>query len=78
MKTKDERKVDLIVSLESNKTAIKIEQLFEKAIGDGLSFIQLHYEDYENFDLLESIVDSYEELGYNISRLYNKFVVSIY
>lgn len=78
MKTKDERKVDLIVSLESNKVAIKIEQLFEKAIGDGLSFIKLYYEDYEDFNLLESIVDSYEELGYNISRLSDKFVVSIY
>lgn len=78
MKTKDERKVDLIVSLESNKTAIKIEQLFERAIGDGLSFIDLYYEDYENFNLLESIVDSYKELGYNISRLHNRFVVSIY
>lgn len=78
MKTKDERKVDLIVSLESNKVAIKIEQLFEKAIGDGLSFIELYYEDYEDFNLLKSIVDSYKELGYNISRLPNTFKIDIY
>jgi len=78
MKTKNERKVDLFTSLESNKVAMKVEQLFDEAVKDGHSFIQLYYEDYEDFNLLESIVDTYKEYGYNISRLDNKFIISIY
>jgi len=78
MKTKDERLVDLFTSLESNKLAMVVEQLFDEAVGEGYSFIELYYENYENLRLLESIVDSYEKLGYNINRLSNKYIISIY
>ena len=78
MKTKSERKVDLFTSLESNEVAMKVEQIFDKAISDGYSFIQLHYEDYEDFNLLKSIVDTYKEYGYNIGIYTDKFTISIY
>lgn len=78
MKTKSERKVDLFTSLESNEVAMKVEQIFDKAISDGYSFIQLHYEDYEDFNLLKSIVDTYKEYGYNIGIYTDKFTINIY
>lgn len=57
---------------------MKVEQIFDKAVSDGYSFIQLHYEDYEDFNLLESIVDTYKEYGYNIGIYTDKFIISIY
>jgi len=78
MKTKSERKVDLFTSLESNEVAMKVEQIFDKAISDGYSFIQLRYEDYEDFNLLKSIVDTYKEYGYNIGIYTDKFTINIY
>jgi hypothetical protein len=38
MKIKDERLVDLFTSLESNKLAMEVEQLFDEAVSDGYSF----------------------------------------
>jgi len=78
MKTKNERLVDLFTSLESNKLAMEVEQLFDEAVSDGYSFIQLFYDNYEDFDLLKSIVDTYKEYGYNIGIYTDKFTISIY
>ena len=78
MKIKDERLVDLFTSLESNKLAMEVEQLFDEAVSDGYSFIQLFYDNYEDFDLLKSIVDTYKEYGYNIGIYTDKFTISIY
>ena len=66
MKIKGERLVDLFTSLATNKLAMEVEQLFDEAVSDGYSFIQLFYDNYEDFDLLKSIVDTYKEYGYNI------------
>jgi len=78
MKTKNERLGDLITSLESNEVAMKVEQMFDEAVSNGHSFIELYHKDYKDFRLLESIVNTYEECGYNVGRLTNKFTISIY
>lgn len=45
MKTKDERLDDLITNLESNEVAMKVEQMFDEAVSNGHSFIELYHED---------------------------------